>query len=87
MIDNSYLDDVVCWSNNILQEYTSKGAYSWLLCRVVSSNLEGPQTWIWRLPIEEKVQFFLWLALHDAFPVADIRFYKQLAPHPMCSHC
>ena len=85
MVENSTLDDLMCWADDISGIYASKGAYLWLLNRSISSNLEGPWPWIWKLPVEEKVRSFLWQIFQNALPTAEMHFLRHMAPHPMCS--
>ncbi|KAJ1388012.1 Ribonuclease H-like superfamily [Sesbania bispinosa] len=65
------------WSAHALGVYSAKSTFTWLH----KASFQRPPTdwkWIWRLPIPEKLKFFIWVILHNALPTNSFRLKRKI---------
>ncbi|XP_057420539.1 uncharacterized protein LOC130714634 [Lotus japonicus] len=83
------LHDHWIWKFDSQGIYSAAGAYSWLINANAQMSLTGLDTWrwIWKIKVPEKIRVFIWLCMHDAIQVNNLRFRCKLASSPSCSRC
>ncbi|KAK7246514.1 hypothetical protein RIF29_41383 [Crotalaria pallida] len=81
-------DDSVVWLGNSDGSYTVSSAYRWLGVTVKNwhSNPDSA-SWVWKVKIPAKIQFFAWLVMLSALPTNELRCNRGLAASAACSRC
>ena len=84
---NPNIEDTLHWAFSKDGIFSLKSAY--LLARNLNPlNLEtNPIAWVWQVEASPKVQFFLWLCLHNSVPTGDVLGSRGLNIDPICSLC
>nr|KYP38709.1 Putative ribonuclease H protein At1g65750 family [Cajanus cajan] len=77
--------DGIVWEASTNGEYLARTGYRWLCDRDVV--LSGGWQWIWRLPLSESIQFFLWQVCHDALPTGALLVQRHVTPDGLCLRC
>ncbi|KAK7282258.1 hypothetical protein RIF29_10902 [Crotalaria pallida] len=84
----SVCQDTVVWIGNSDGIYTVSSAYRWL-----GESLKGwcchpgSSSWVWRLKVPAKIQFFAWLVSLDALPTNAFRMRRNLCSSAACDRC
>lgn len=78
-----------CWTWQWCKDgvYTVSSAYSWLLKNARSWDETKDWRWVWKTKAPAKVQFLLWLVLHNALPTNSLRHLRGMAAMGTCKRC
>lgn len=84
---NCKAEDSLQWAFSKNEFFSLKLAY--LLVRGLNPlNLDTVSVaWVWRVETYPKIQFFLWLYLHNSVPTEEVLGSRGLNLDPMCSLC
>lgn len=80
-------DDTWCWEHGGSGCYSFREGYAWLRVRNQANTHGGDWSWLWKIPIPEKVHVFMWLLMHQALPFNANRFRCHLSASESCSRC
>ena len=73
--------------------FSKNGCFSlqsaYLLARGLNPlNLDTmPFTWVWKTKAPPKIQFLIWLCVHNSLPMAEVLGSRGLILDPMCKVC
>ena len=85
--NNPNTKDSLAWAFSKNGLFSCKSAY--LLAR--DSNPLNPRTgtmsWVWKVDFPPKIQFFLWLCLHNSVPTCKVLSSRGLNLSPICPIC
>ncbi|CAL0299567.1 unnamed protein product [Lupinus luteus] len=89
LFSDDSLGDVLIWGNDNSGHYSVKSAFVWLTQRndIPDSIPDHSWSWIWKLPIPENIQHFLWLASRNSLRTNDFRTYRHLSNDSSCQRC
>ena len=84
---NQEAEDTLQWAFSKNGFFSLKSAY--LLTRGLNPlNLDSILVaWVWKVETFPKVQFFLWLCLHNSVPTGEVLGSRGLSLDPICSLC
>jgi len=84
---NQYTEDTLHWA------FSKDGVFSLKSIYMLARNLNplnmvtNPIAWVWKVVALPKIQFFLWLCLHNSVPTGDVLGSRGLNIDPMCNLC
>lgn len=73
------------WKNHVDDIYTASSSYKWLLERSRKLDTSLDWKWIWKSKAPAKIQFLIWLIVHDALPTNDTRARRGFTSSQNCS--
>jgi len=79
--------DMWIWNDSKTRVYTCKSGYDWLLACNRTWNMTNDWNWVWRIKASAKIQHFVWLCLHEALPVNNVRRRCNLTDNSLCGSC
>lgn len=68
-------------------KYTLKSGFSWLLQQRENVPNEHSWKWIWKLPAQENVRLFFWLAFHNSIPTLSVLHHRKIITTAVCRSC
>ncbi|KAK7251724.1 hypothetical protein RIF29_35167 [Crotalaria pallida] len=84
---NEGVPDCITWKGDLNVVYTARSGYAWLLNNNMLDLHTDSWSWIWKLKVPQKLNFFLWLVCHSAIPTNVLRFQRHCAGSDICSRC
>lgn len=84
---NPGIQDRFIWCNSPNGDYTTKASYHWILQQRVGIEREQSWKWIWKIPAQENIKFFFWLAFHDSIPTLATLHHRNIIPSADCKVC
>lgn len=78
---NLAVTDYFIWKTSSTGLYTTKTGFQWLLQQRGSTTAESSWKWIWKLPTQQNIRFFFWLAFHDSIPTLH---HRGVSPTVVC---
>lgn len=87
---NANISDGFTWKGNLDGIYSAKAGYLWLT--TVNANTGHHDNlnswkWIWRLPVPEKIKFFIWTACHHSLPTRSLLLNRGMLNSSSCPRC
>ncbi|PNX95640.1 hypothetical protein L195_g018833 [Trifolium pratense] len=85
---NSHVEDCYTWKWNLNGFYTARDGYHWLDCNEFITNTnEVSWNWLWHISAPEKIKFFLWTTLQNAFPTKSMLSHRGMLRDIFCPRC
>lgn len=80
--------DTLVWTINGKGTFSTSGAYHHLIRHNTNLKFQSDKSfnWLWCLPIDPKIKFFMWLLHHDRLPTSLNIARKGLDISPHCKH-
>lgn len=84
---NPGVQDLFIWGNSPNGNYTTKAGYHWLLNQRLTISREQSWKWLWKMPAQENIRLFFWLAFHNSIPTMDTLHHRGIVPTATCKVC
>lgn len=84
---NPAVNDLYIWSNSPLGCYSTKSGYQWLLQQRRNTTPENSWSWIWKIPCQQNIRFFVWLAFNNSIPTLATLHYRGISSTADCRLC
>lgn len=75
------------WSTSPNGDYTTKAGFCRLLNRRLPLSREHSWNWLWKLPTQENIKMFFWLAFQNSIPTLSTLHHRGIVPSPICRNC
>ncbi|XP_057442323.1 uncharacterized protein LOC130734042 [Lotus japonicus] len=75
------------WNVGNKGQYTVRDGYAWLNGCAHDQQGDRKIDWVWKLKVPEKVRVFVWLVLHNAIQVNQLRARCHMAADATCTRC
>ncbi|OMO87284.1 reverse transcriptase [Corchorus capsularis] len=79
--------DQCIWGWDKHGQFTAASAYKGLANHFVADYWSGKCLWIWKLEVQERLRFFLWLAFFNCLNSKEVLFRKGVVDNKTCSLC
>ncbi|XP_074289408.1 uncharacterized protein LOC141614562 [Silene latifolia] len=88
LVDDPDLEDSLYWKGTSSGKFSISSALGFLK-ELDYSTLPESLIWrtIWRIPVQQRVRMFLWLAAHGRLMVNVNRVVRNMGDDPMCPRC
>lgn len=72
--------DLYIWGMSPTGSYTIKTGYHWLVNQRLPNPREQGWKWIWKIPAQENIRLFLWLAFQNSIPTMATLNHRGIVP-------
>lgn len=84
---NQDVQDLHIWGASTNGSYSTKSGFSWLLQQRDNAPIEQAWKWIWKLPTQQNVRLFFWLAFHNSIPTLSVLHHRGISTTADCKSC
>lgn len=84
---NPGVQDLFIWKTSSSGNYTTKAGFHWMLNQRVDIMREQSWNWIWKLPTQENMKSFFWLAFHNSIPTLATLNHRGIIQSIDCRFC
>ncbi|KAK7268980.1 hypothetical protein RIF29_21693 [Crotalaria pallida] len=84
---NESVPDCITWKGDQSGIYTVKSGYAWLINHTQIQQDSSSWSWIWKIKVPQKLNFFLWLVCHEAIPTNVLRRQRHFSSLDVCGRC
>lgn len=81
---NPATKDLFIWNNSPNDNYTTKAGFQWILDQRVGNVRDLSWKWIWKIPAQENIKFFFWLAFHSSIPTLATLHHRGISTSAEC---
>lgn len=76
----------IYWTTSSTSSFTTASSYNALIsnsCSIVPINL----SWLWKTKVSSKLNFFMWLCLHNRIKTYVFLYKRKVLPSQDCTKC
>lgn len=84
---NQGVKDLFIWKNSPNGCYTTKSGFNWLIQQRDLPTAEIPWRWIWKLPAQQNIRLFFWLAFNKSIPTLSTLHHRGISTTAVCRIC
>lgn len=78
------MQDLFIWKASANGSYSTKSGFRWIIQQRHNSPTELSWRWIWRLPAQENIRLFFWLAFNNSIPTMSMLYNRGILPTSEC---